>query len=53
MSSYDNFLNKENIEAAAKNIRGIAIRTPLQYNAYLSNLLQANIYLKKRRFASC
>lgn len=47
MSSYDNFLNKENIEAAAKNIRGIAIRTPLQYNAYLSNLLQANIYLKR------
>ena len=47
MNPYDTFLNKENIEAAAKKIRGIAIHTPLQHNSYLSNLLQANIYLKR------
>jgi len=40
-------VSKDSIKEAAQRLKDIVNRTPLQYNPYLSNLYQANIYLKR------
>lgn len=40
-------IKKEKIEEAAKNLEGVATRTPLQFNKLLSETFGCNVYLKR------
>lgn len=40
-------LSIENINKAASNLKGVATHTPLQYNLWLSDEFECNIYLKR------
>ena len=41
------YVTKEQIEAAYESFKGAVTHTPLQYDAYLSQKYQANVYLKR------
>ena len=41
------FVSVENIKQAAKNLKGVAVRTPLQKNLALSDKYQCEVYLKR------
>ena len=49
----DRQLNLNDIEAAAKQLKNIAVNTPLQFSERLSELYGASIYIKREDLQRC